>query len=109
MYKIELYHLVPWQRETTLVKEKFEVDCSHSGVTKFWNHLKNSANREIRTERLEDCHVVDLIRPLDCEYAINWVFQTRHINPDDKAAFAKALTQMGNDRWLWFGFRKGKG
>lgn len=107
-YQISLYHLVPWQRQATLVKEEFNVEMQHPGITKLWDHLKKSGNREIRTERLDDGNVVDLVRPIDCDYTINWVFMTEHINDIDKPRFAQTLTQMVTDKWLWFGFRKVK-
>ena len=105
-YKITLYHLVPWQRKLSLVEEAFPVENEHSGVGSLWKHLKSSGNREIRTERLEDNNVVDLVRPIDWEYTLNWVFTTNHIRNNDKALYAQALTKMSGDRWLWFGFRK---
>lgn len=108
MYEISLYHLVPWQRQLTLVEESFEVESSHPGVTSLWNHLKKSGNREIRTEVMDDNKIIDLVRPIDWEYTLNWVFNTKHINDIDKPIFAQKLTQMGTDRWLWFGFRKAK-
>jgi hypothetical protein len=105
-YEISLYHLIPWQRKTTLVEESFPVEKHHSGVSALWNHLKASGNREIRTERFEDNSVIDLVRPVDWEYTLNWVFTTKYIRDNDKALFAQALTKMSGDRWLWFAFRR---
>jgi hypothetical protein len=78
------------------VTDIYVKDCNK----KFYYHLVNSGNIETRIERYNG-GIISLFKPVDIQYAKNWIVLTGHIPSNDQSVILCLLDEIQNDPSLW--------